>query len=315
MSFSGNVKSQLSALPLGDACCVASELGAILLGASSLTLRGRGQVALTIRADSLAQIRRALRLFKATGPSRALPRLMLASRVGGRRQYHLAISGPDSRRLLRDMGMLRSLDSGQEVFSPPQRVMRRKCCRRATLRGAFLAGGYIANPQKRYLAQFRFPDAQRARRIHRVLAQFGLHARASTRRGDSVLSLNGADQVSLLLSLMEAPQGVLHLENLRAEKTMTQQANRMVNCDAANLSRQLGAAERQVLDIEAISKAKGLSILPPKLQALARLRLSHPDASLEQLGQMMEPPLTKSGVAHQMRSLKKRAEALGDQGT
>ena len=310
MSFSSRVKAELCALPVGSACCVTAELGAFILGASVLTLAGRGQVALTVQADSAGVIRRALRLFNAAGPFAARPRLLLGSRVAGRRQYHLAISGQDSRRLLREQGMLRQEMDGTERFSPPKRVMRRNCCRRAYLRGAFLASGYLASPRKRYLAQWRFQDLARARRLDRVLGQCGLRAALGSRRGDALVSLNGGDQVSELLKLMGAHGSVLEMENLRAEKTMTGQANRMVNCDAANLGRQLGAAGRQVAAIEAISRQRGLSSLPPALSALARLRLSRPDASLEELGQMLQPPRSKSGVAHQMRRLTELAREM-----
>jgi len=310
MSFTSQVKSELAALKTQARCCVTAELGGFIMGASVITLSGQRQLSLSIRTQSAAVLRRALTLFKASGPAAARPRLLLRERLAGRREYLLALSHQDTHRLLRDQGMLRPQEGGGERFAAPRRVMRRNCCRRAYLRGSFLACGYIADPRRRYHVEWVFQDRARAMRLKRVLGQVGLAATLGERRGSSLLTLKGGDQVSELLKLMGASLAVLSLENCRAEKSLRERANRAVNCDQANLGRQLSAAQRQIAAIEALSRGQGLSTLPPRLEALARLRLSQPDARLQDLGQQLDPPLGKSGVAHQMRRLLALSEQL-----
>ena len=310
MSFTAQVKGELAALPLSAHCCVTAELGALILGASVITLAQNRQLSLGFRTENAAVLRRALQLFNQSGKAAARPRLMLRERMAGRRQYILQLSSVDSHRLLRDQGMLRMGEDGEERFSAPQRVMRRKCCRRSYVRGAFLACGYMADPRKRYHAEWVYQDRARALRLKRVLAQTGLMASLSSRRGNTLLVVGGADQVSELLKNMGASLAVLSLENTRAEKELKSSINRAMNCDQANLGRQLSASARQIQAIEALSLAQGLSSLPTRLEALARLRLSQPDANLQDLGRQLDPPLTKSGVQHQMRELINRAQAL-----
>lgn len=283
----------------------------MILGASAMTLRGQKRVSLSFRTESAAVLRRALQLFNRTGPASARPRMLLSTRMAGRRQYLLQLSQADTRRILTEQGMLRRDDAGEERFASPRRVARRNCCRRAYIRGSFLACGYLSPPRKRYHAEWVYQDPARALRLQHSLRQSGLSSSLSQRRDSSVVTLTGGDQVAELMRVMGASLALLELENSRAQKSLRENANRAVNCDAANLGRQLSAASRQVEDIETLSRLKGLSALPDHLEALARLRLSNPDASLEELGLLLAPPRSKSGVAHQMRSLARLArEAL-----
>lgn len=312
MSFTADVKAELAALKGQSRCCVTSELGAFILGASVMTLSENRQLSLGFRTENAAVLRRALRLFNATGTASARPRLLLRERMAGRRQYLLQISDADTHRLLREQGMLRPDEEGQERFAAPQRVMRRNCCHRAYLRGSFLACGYLADPRRRYHAEWVYQDHARAMRLKRVLGKSGLSAQVSVRRGSSLVTVRGGDQVAELLKLMGASLAVLSMENSRVEKSLRERANRAVNCDQANLGRQLSASAKQIDAIEALSRSHGLSALQPRLEALARLRLSQPDATLTDLGSQMVPRLSKSGVQHQMRQLISQAEALRD---
>lgn len=310
MSFTAGVKAELAGHGGQKRCCVTAELGGLIFGATVMTLSGGRRLTLTFRTESAAVLRRCLHLFNATGQAAARPRFLLREGVAGRRQYLLQLSGEDSRRLLKEQGMLRADGEGGERFASPRRVMRRNCCRRAYLRGSFLACGYLSDPLRRYHAEWVFIDQARAQRLRRVLGQCGLLSSLGSRRGASLVTLKGGDQVSELLKLMDAPLSVLSMENSRAEKSLKESTNRAVNCDQANLGRQLAAAQRQIGAVEAISYARGLSALPSKLEAIARLRLGQPDVSLEELGGMMEPPLGKSGAARLMRQLISLADAL-----
>jgi len=313
VSFTQEVKAELIAIPTERDCCARAELAALTRGASFLTVSGGRGYSLRYRTENPAVLRRILVLLKRTGAAQDKPRLLVQRRFGVRRLYLLVLSHPDSRRALMDQGMLALNEEGEEVFRPPSRqVTRRSCCRRAYVRGAFLASGFIADPRRRYHAEWVLPDESQARHLQRVLGHLGLAGRISPRRGQGVLYLKEGDELSELLKLMEASRAVLTFENDRAEKSLKADANRAFNCDQGNLGRQLAAAGQQIAAIERISLARGLSSLPSGLEALARLRLANPEATLEELGGMLTPPLGKSGVQHRMRRLMQLAEETSD---
>ena len=115
--------------------------------------------------------------------------------------------------------------------------------------------------------------------------------------------LKGAQQIADMLALMGASQAVLEMENIRITKQMRAGANRASNCDEHNSERMLNAADEQIEAIKLISIQRGLFTLPPGLQEIARLRLEPTSLSLNELGQLMDPPVGKSGVNHRMRRL------------
>ncbi len=309
MSFTREVKAELVGIPLGRECCARAELAALTRGASFLSVSGGSGFVLNYRTENAAVLRRILLLLRHTGAIKDKPQLLVRRRFGVRRLYLLALSHQDSRRVLLEQGMLVENEEGEEVFRTPSRqVTRRSCCRRAYVRGAFLASGFIADPKRRYHAEWVLPDEAAARHLQRVLRHLGLMGRVSARRGQGILYLKDGDELSALLKHMEASRAVLSLENNRAEKSLKEEANRAFNCDQGNLGRQLTAAGRQIAAIEHISLTRGLTSLPEELEALARLRLANPEASLEELGQMLSPPLGKSGVQHRMRRLQQQAD-------
>jgi DNA-binding protein WhiA len=314
VSFTQEVKAELVGIPQDRECCARAELAALTRGASFLNVSGGRGFSLRYRTENPAVLRRILVLLKAGGAIEDKPRLLVQRRFGSRRLYILALSHADSRRALKDQGMLAEDEQGEEMFRPPSRqVTRRSCCRRAYVRGAFLASGFIADPRGRYHAEWVLPDEAQARHLQRVLGHLGLMGRVSQRRGQGVLYLKEGDELSELLKLMEAFRAVMSFENQRAEKSLKAHAIRAFNCDQGNLGRQLAAGSLQTAAIEKISLARGLGSLPRALENLARLRLARPEASLEELGKMLIPPLGKSGVQHRMRRLVQLAEDMGDE--
>ncbi len=313
-NFTRAVKAELAAKPILRRCCLTAELTGLMLGAAVLTLSPGREMRLGLRTQTPQALRRALSLLRAWGKMADSPRLLVREGVGRRRQFELLLSPGDTKALLREQGMLRGDGEGGERLTPPRRVTRRNCCRRSYLRGSFLACGYVADPEARYHAEWAFPERERAVRLRRLLLQDGLEAAVHPRRGSFVTALKGGDAVGDLLRLLDAPKALMTMENTRAGKSLRESANRAVNCDNANLRRQLEAAARQVEDIEAISRLQGLNALPPRLEALARLRLTRADASLEDIGAQMEPPLSKSAAARLFREMRGIAEELRQSG-
>ncbi len=307
MSFSAAVKQELAALPLEKTCCMTAELNALTACSASLALLGGGRTQIQYETLSASVLKRIFLLLRQRYQLQGQPRVSRIDRFGGMRQYRLRLSPENSRALMHALNPDRAPD---HMPSLPRRVMRRICCRRAWIRGAFLACGSVQHPQKGIRAEFVLTDAPRAAFLHRLLEQAGVAALRTLRRGSEVVYVRQGDALANLLGMMGASRAMLELENIRAAGNLHQAVTRATNCDHANLQKQLTAAQRQVEAITRISLAKGLTSLPKDLEALARLRLRHPDASLEGLGALCVPPLGKSGVQHRMRRILNIAEAL-----
>ncbi len=314
MSFSASVKQELAALPLDKPCCMTAELSALTACCASLHLMGRGRVQLRYRTLSASVLKRIFSLLKARHGLSSLPRQYRLGRFGGQRQYELQLSTEDSRSLMRLINPGAGPTDLSVFRGVPKRVARRICCRRAWIRGAFLGCGTVSDPEKGYRAEFSFDDASRASYLSRLLSLGGITALSAQRRGTHIIYLREGDALVTLMGMMGATRAVLQIENLRAAASIREAVNRATNCDHANVLRQLTAAQRQVAQITQLSLRQGLSSLPDDLEQLARIRLATPDATLEQLGELLSPPLSKSGVQHRMQRISRLAKALDGPG-
>ena len=189
-------------------------------------------------------------------------------------------------------------------------VPRKKCCRRAYLRGAFLASGSITNPERTYHLEFSTEQSRLADKILATILSLDLDAGITQRKGSLVVYMKDGGQIASLLSLMGAHSALLHFENVRVLKEMRNQVNRLVNCETANVDKTVQAALAQLEDIELIDSVIGLEELPPKLRDVARLRREHPYASLQELGELMTPKLSKSGINYRLRKIREKARQL-----
>ena len=192
----------------------------------------------------------------------------------------------------------------------PREVTARKCCRMSFLRGVFLACGSVTDPEREYHLEFVLGDEAFAVALQKLIARFGLTASLGQRRQMKLLYLKGQSAISDMLSIFGANTARFAMEDAYIRKELRNNANRAVNCDSANVQRAVTAAARQTQAIERLIAAKGEDSLPPQLQETARLRLQHPEMSLEELGMMCDPPVGKSGVNHRMRRLEQMAAEL-----
>lgn len=311
MSFSGETKQEIGKLPLEKECCLIAELNALTQCLGALSLHGGGRIQLKYVTESIVVARRLLVLLKKGLHVQVRTGIRKENRFGGRLVTTLSLSAEDSRHLLRRLNVLKQDEQGEDVFQGvPRRIVRRICCRRSFLRGMFLGCGTVISPEKGYHAEFLVEDEQRARFLIRVLALCDIEASLSFRREKAVVYMKNGEIVARLLATLGANRAVLKTEEVRTLQSVKKQVTRAMNCDHANMGKQLSAAEKQLSAITRISKLIGLSALPDELQALARMRISHQEASLEQLGQLMEPPVSKSGVQHRMKRLTDMAAGL-----
>lgn len=298
-------------LPLERECCLLSELGALTQTCGSLSFLGGGRFSVTYETGSSPLARRIFRMLK-TGLSLS-PSLHVVehARLGGQKMCILTVDGEDAPHLLNRLGMMRGNTEGTMVLRRmvPHLSMTRSCCRRSYLRGAFLGGGSMVNPEKGWHMEW-VCDQTMAQTLQKVLERAAIPSGLEERRGQSVVYLKGTQAISDALALMGAGNAVMEVENVRIRRQVRARVNRAANCDEHNSERMLNASEKQVEAIKLISIERGLYTLPPALQEMARLRLEHTDLSLEELGQALKRPVGKSGAAGRMRRIEAVAEEI-----
>ena len=227
--------------------------------------------------------------------------------------YEVTLSGKELDRLMRETGAMVNTENGLRVLSEiPSCVFRNEDNGRAFLRGCFLGSGSCVDPKRGYHLEMIFRTQSVADAAALLMRGFQLPARISVRNGDRYLVyLKEGDDVSGMLALIGASSSALALENVRVEKDMRNYINRTTNCEAANLDKQVVASIRQSAAIALIDKHIGLHSLPVSLQQAAQLRVSHPDASVQELADLAE--IQKSGMYHRLDRLMKIAEALEEE--
>lgn len=189
-------------------------------------------------------------------------------------------------------------------------LVQQNCCKRAFVRGAFLAGGSISDPNKSYHFEIVCRSKEQAEQLRDIINSFDMDAKIVERKKYQVVYLKEGAQIVDILNIMEAHVALMNLENVRILKEMRNSVNRKVNCETANISKTVNAAVQQLRDIEYIKETAGLSSLPDNLREMALLRLEYPDAPLKELGTYLDPPVGKSGVNHRLRKISEIAEGL-----
>ena len=182
--------------------------------------------------------------------------------------------------------------------------------KRERIREAFVQSGSISDPEKFYHLEIVFAEESEAVALKKLLEDFGLEGKIVERKGHFVVYLKEGAQIADMLRIMEASLALMEFENIRIVKEMRNSINRQVNCEAANLGKTISAAVKQIEDIKYICSSVGLENLPEGLAETAKKRLEYPEAALKELGELMDPPLGKSGVNHRLKKLSELAEDL-----
>ncbi len=317
MSFSMDCKEELCRLPLEKSCCRLAELSALYMTLGSLSLLGRGQVNVQFTVEGAAIARRVFTLLQKECHLTAQIHYVTYARFGGVRKCVLTLGPQQSPLLLTRFFMMETDDQGQPVLrsTTPKFPLQRSCCMRAFLRGAMLGSGTVTRPQKGYRLELIAKDQALEQAITKCLQRFFLPVRSSLRKGQRVFYQTMAEHVSTFLTLIGAHHAVTTLEELRVQREVLGDINRAMNCDAANLHKLMNASDSQLGEIVRLISDERFQSLPLSLQEIAKMRIQAPDASLVELGQMLTPPLGKSGVNHRMRRLMEIARATCTEST
>lgn len=308
MSFATQVRGELARLNAERLCCRKAELAALLVLNGSLQ-EEEAKLKLVAEFENAATARKAFLLIKDLYALSASVSSEEKRRFRKTRVY-LVKSDLDeaSSAMLRELGLVNA--NGQFKPRIKWKLLTRNCCKRAYLRGVFLSRGFISRPEGNYHLEIVLHDPTMADELQKLMARLDLEARQTERKNSQVLYIKEAESIVDFLRTVGASKALLDFENVRILKSMRNNVNRQVNCETANLVKTVDASVRQIASIKQIVDSHGWDGIPPGLRNLAQLRLEFPDSSLKELGEMMVPPLTKSGVAHRMRKLEDLADQI-----
>ncbi len=310
MSFASDVRGELARVPSTDACCARSELTSALLCSGGIAWRGRGRYAVTITASEAATVRRYFGMLKQFWGIVGQIRTLSGDALNNQTRYQLAVPEEKTPELLRSLELL---DDGA-LFGlrsvPAEETVRFSCCKKSFVRAAFMMCGAISHPEKGYHIEIAAPTEALARFIIEQLEAFDIAPRLSERKTRYVVYLKRAEDISDLLSLLGASRAMMAFENIRVKKEVSNRVNRQLNCDSSNINRVMNAAEAQIRDIRYIDEELGLDKLPKPLREMAFTRANNPEMPLAELGELMDPPLGKSGVNARLRRLSSIADKL-----
>lgn len=197
-----------------------------------------------------------------------------------------------------------------DTTKDPKDVYKDMESRRAFLRGAFIATGLLSDPNKSYHMEFIANQMWQAEELRKLMKSFHISAKIMERREKYVVYLKDGHAIADMLNVIGAHKTLLDFENVRIMKEMRESVNRQVNCETANINKSVAASQKQIEDIELIMSTIGLDALDENLREICSIRLEHPDEALSELGDLMTPPLGKSGVNHRFRKLSQIAEKI-----
>ena len=315
MSFSSSVKDELSRQMPGARHCQIAETAAILSLCGRVKISASDHFWIEIHTENVAVARKYFTLLKKTFNIRTDVSIRSGINPGRSRTYIVAVrEHEEALKVLQAVKLINSQgEIGDNLSLIRNVVLQNACCRRAFIRGAFLAAGSISAPEKFYHFEIVCPTEPKAEQLKNIIATFDIEAKIVPRKKYYVVYIKEGSQIVDILNVMEAPVSLMELENIRIVKEMRGSVNRQVNCETANINKTVSAAVKQIEDIRFIQSVAGLSGLPESLQEMARIRLERPEATLKELGEALEPPVGKSGVNHRLRKLSLVAEELRQQ--
>ncbi|HEY8341641.1 MAG TPA: DNA-binding protein WhiA [Calditerricola sp.] len=306
MSFAQETKRELTLLE-APPCCKKAELAAMVRMNGTVQF-GRGRFILDVSTENAAIARRMFTLLKQVFgvPTELLVRRKM--RLKKNNVYVVRIP-QHAREVLRELGIM--TDDVTFVRGISKGLVKKKCCKRAYLRGAFLAGGSVNHPEaSSYHLEIFNAYPEHCQELADLANQFRLNARCIERKKGYILYLKESEKIAEFLNIIGAHQALLYFEDVRIFKDMRNSVNRVQNCELANLNKTVNAAMRQIENIRYIEKTIGLDQLPPKLREVAELRLQHPDVNLKELGELLPGKVSKSGINHRLRKINEIAEKL-----
>lgn len=306
MSFTAEVKDELSRVEGTCSRCDIAELSALIRVCGALSFRGNGAYAIRVSTETGAVARTVVRLAHAVFD---LETSLTVRRSNLHKSRNYLIEIPEQPKLERALITMGILVPGRGIIQGiPARTVIKPCCREAYLRGVFMAGGFIADPRGDFHLEMAVTGESLAQDLIEITANEGITARLNRRRGAFAVYIKSFDDIVRFMGAMGASRTALAVENVRRLKSVKNDVNRLVNAEMANQARSTGAAANQVALIDEVEQKIGLENLPASLRAFCVARRAHPELSLRDLGETMNPPLSKSAMYHRLLRLQELLE-------
>lgn len=311
MSFSGEVKEELGLQISSARHCQIAEMAAFISMCGSVMIDSNERYSVKIHTENLIVARKCFTLLQKTFNIRTEISIRRNLSKQSTSYWLLVKNHEEALRLLQATKLLtREGDVQEELSLVRNTVVQQYCCKRAFIKGAFLVSGSISDPEKSYHYEIVCSAKGKAEQLQKIMNSFEIDAKVILRKRSYVVYVKEGAQISDLLNIMEAHVALMKFENIRILKDMRNAVNRKVNCETANINKTVSAAVKQVEDIHYIRDTIGLENLSEALYDVALTRLSYPESTLKELGDLLTPPVGKSGVNHRLRKLGEIADKL-----
>ena len=300
ISFAGKVKNELCRVGISRQCCARAEGYGVLLYGNTFT---PGEIRIITENGDFAA-----RLPKLFQKAFGVKFDRVPEEMNGKGKLIFGITAPEKlEKIINTLGYdARQLTALHVNFG----ILEEDCCRTAFLRGAFLAGGSVTDPEKRYHLELATSHVPASREVQALMEEMGFLPRSIRRGADALLYFKQSEHIEDFLTKIGAPAAAMDIMTAKVDKEIRNGANRAMNCDMANVNKTLDAAQEQVGAIEKLRRSARWDTLPEKLRQTAALRLEYPELSLVQLAEKCDPPVTKSCMNHRLRKLMEEAMEL-----
>lgn len=307
LSFASETKKELTNLEL-KSCCLKAELSALIRMNGSLSLSNK-MISIDIQTENAAIARRIYTLLKRQYEVSVELLVRKKMRLKKNNVYIVRLI-EKAKFILEDLSILE--EGFTIVRTISEKLVKKKCCKRSYIRGAFLAGGSVNNPEtSSYHLEIFSLYKEHNDSLCELMNTFELNSKTLERKKGFITYLKEAEKITEFLNVIGAHQALLRFEDVRIVRDMRNSVNRLVNCETANLNKTIGAAIRQVENIRLIDEKIGLDALPDKLREIAKLRVDYQEVTLKELGEMVSSgTISKSGINHRLRKLDQIAEQL-----
>lgn len=306
MSFASQIKKELTDMKV-EPCCAQAEMAALIRMNGAISI-SKNKFTLDVQTENAAIARRMYRLIK-TNYSYPVEVLVRKKMKLKKNNVYIIRLVKDVQEFLIELNILR--EPYELVRTISQQYFAKECCKKSYLRGAFLAGGSVNNPETSsyHLEIFNF-HTEHNESLCELLNTFELRARVLERRNGFITYIKEAEKITEFLIVIGAHTALFKFEDVRIVRDMRNSVNRLVNCETANLNKTIGASFRQVESIKLIEKTVGIDALPERLQEVSRLRLQHQEASLNELASLAGNRISKSGINHRLKKIDELAEKI-----
>ncbi|OCA88173.1 DNA-binding protein WhiA [Bacillus sp. FJAT-27225] len=307
MSFASETKKELTNIE-AKPCCQKAELSALIRMNGSLSFSNR-KLVVDVQTENAAIARRIYILIKKNYQTEVELLVRKKMKLKKNNVYIVRLAR-EAKEILEDLKIIGEGFIINHAISPD--LIKTKCCRRSYLRGAFLAGGSVNNPEtSSYHFEIYSMYKEHNDSLCELMNTFGLNSKTHERKKGYITYLKEAEKITEFLNIIGAHNALLRFEDVRIVRDMRNSVNRLVNCETANLNKTIGASLRQVENIRFIDRTVGLEILPGKLREIAELRVAYQDVTLKELGEMVSGgAISKSGINHRLRKIDEIAEKL-----